>query len=310
MDGIARCRALEGASRHRRFAIALTLRAAVTTLLGDLTEDVRVSVRFLIDLWRGGTLARGIDDLQASIMGTIVMRRWLATGLAGLIVIWLSACTPGLPSPTGPTPGPIVRVLYVRPSDRPYNSAYSDAITNAVTTVQSWYRDQLGGTSFSLAASQPQACVLPQPSSYYTTGSWDKVFSDVQPCAPVTYASATTTWLLYVDVLDTPCTDPGRLGAGTLGLTMLPRADLEGLIGHTAYDACGGAYTAPVGRWIGGLGHELGHAFGLPHPPGCDTGQPTCDSGALMWSGYGAFPSTYLRDSDKNTLRTSPFFYS
>ena len=58
---------------------------------------------------------------------------------------------------------------------------------------------------------------------------------------------------------------------------------------------------------MGGLAHELGHALGLPHPPGCDEGLPTCDHPALMANGYEAYPDTYLRDDEKAILRSSPF---
>jgi hypothetical protein len=55
------------------------------------------------------------------------------------------------------------------------------------------------------------------------------------------------------------------------------------------------------------LGHELGHALGLPHPPGCDQGLPSCDSNALMWLGYTTWPQTHLRPADRATLDASPF---
>ena len=35
--------------------------------------------------------------------------------------------------------------------------------------------------------------------------------------------------------------------------------------------------TSSLGRWIGGLAHELGHALGLLHPPGCEEGLASCD---------------------------------
>jgi hypothetical protein len=61
-------------------------------------------------------------------------------------------------------------------------------------------------------------------------------------------------------------------------------------------------------RWVGGLGHELGHAFFLPHPPGCDDGLPECDETALLWVGYATYPDAHLTKADIATLTTSPFF--
>ena len=60
-------------------------------------------------------------------------------------------------------------------------------------------------------------------------------------------------------------------------------------------------------QWIGGLGHELGHALGLPHPPGCDAGLPTCDQEALMGSANYVYPETYLRADNKEALIRSQF---
>jgi hypothetical protein len=56
-------------------------------------------------------------------------------------------------------------------------------------------------------------------------------------------------------------------------------------------------------RWVGGLGHELGHAFGLPHPAACDAGLSGCPgNAALMWTGYAVYPNTALLADDKAAL--------
>ena len=122
----------------------------------------------------------------------------------------------------------------------------------------------------------------------------------------MSYGSKGFAWVLYVDVLH-GCNAPGRLGAGTLGVTMLPRQDMDGLIGARYFDDCGKEYKLPINRYIGGAGHEMGHAFGLSHPPGCEAGAATCDQNALMWAGYVSYPNTYLRDDDKQILLASPF---
>jgi hypothetical protein len=83
---------------------------------------------------------------------------------------------------------------------------------------------------------------------------------------------------------------------------------MDGLVGARYFDDCGIEYVFPPNRYVGGLGHELGHAFGLSHPPGCDQGLPTCDYNALMWAGYAAYPNTYLRPDEKSILLASEFF--
>ena len=199
-----------------------------------------------------------------------------------------------------------VRLLYVIPQDRESRPDHAAAIQNALTDLRAWYAGQLAGSTFELFGSQPETCRLPREAAYYARDSWSKVVSDVQGCAPVSQGSSAFAWVLYVDVVH-ECNAPGRLGAGTNGLTILPRQDMDGLIGARYIDDCGVEYRQPITRYIGGAGHELGHAFGLSHPPGCDAGRSSCDRNALMWLGYAAYPDTYLRDDEKQILLASPF---
>jgi hypothetical protein len=199
-----------------------------------------------------------------------------------------------------------VRVLYLIPQDRTFRSDFAAAVQNAMIDLQGWYRAQLGGRTF-LLSGPVETCALPRPASYYASDSWTKIFVDVQQCAPVTYNSLSVVWVLYVDIVHS-CNAPGRLGAGTSGVTMLPRQDLDGLVGARYFDDCGIEYRFPITPYIGGAGHELGHAFGLPHPIGCDAGPPGCDYTALMWAGYVSYPATYLRADEKQYLLASPFF--
>ena len=203
-----------------------------------------------------------------------------------------------------------VRVLYVSPADRQFRADYSEGITHVLVDLQSWYRRQTGGLTFSLYDTTPEHCRLPEPSDYYARGNaWEKVQQDVQPCAPVEYGRTTFVWVLYVDV-DEACDEPNELGAGGDGITMMPRGDLEGMTnpGTDYYDCDEGPYNDPLERWIGGAGHELGHAIrDLRHPPGCDEGLPSCDPvfGSLMHLGYITYPDTYLLTEDKETLLRS-----
>jgi len=105
------------------------------------------------------------------------------------------------------------------------------------------------------------------------------------------------TWIFYLDA-DTA----GQATGGIPGAAVLHRGDLQGLIGQS---------SQPINRWIGGSGHELGHAFGLPHPPGCESPVPgiTCASTVLMWLGYITYPNTALLPANKDILNASPFFY-
>ena len=213
-----------------------------------------------------------------------------------------------------------VRVLYAVPTDREFRSDYREAIQHAIVDLQSWYRRELGGLTFSLYNATPEQCQLSEAEDFYGRYSWQKVVDGVQHCAPVEGETSAFTWVVYVDV-ELECAPDGsegdwdqgydQLGRGGVGLTILSRKDMDGLIGEKIlYYACSrGPVDGPVERWIGGLGHELGHTFGLPHPPGCDEGLATCDYGALMAYGWaaGGYPDTYLRPDEKAILRSSPF---
>jgi len=204
------------------------------------------------------------------------------------------------------TPAAQVRLLYVVPLDRAPRPDHAAAIQMALLDLQGWYRGEFGGRTFALATPEATLCRLPRSADHYATDSWSRVLADVQPCAPVSSGSANVVWVLYADVVHA-CNAPGRLGAGTNGLTIMPRQDMDGLIGARYVDDCGVEYRLPARRYVGGAGHELGHAFGLPHPPGCDQGSASCDRQALMWSGYASYPDTYLRGDEKQLLLQSSF---
>ena len=203
-----------------------------------------------------------------------------------------------------------VRVLYVVPSDRQHRDEHSDALTRAMASLQRWYLDQLGGPTFTLYSAQPERCQTVNPDEHYFRDAWNKMLQDVQKCAPVAQYTTDYTWLIYADVGLPECGDPNSLGRGWGGLAMMGRDDLEGLIGNRGsyYDECDrGPFSGPVDRWIGGAGHELAHAFYVPHPPGCDEGESGCDTWALTWAGYVNYPHTYLREDEKALLLESSF---
>jgi hypothetical protein len=196
-----------------------------------------------------------------------------------------------------------VRAVYAYPTDRTASAEYSDAVQMAVEHIQGWYQQQLGGETFSIYSTSPQVCALPQSSAYYLENPWDRVQADIQACVPAHFGDPDYDWIIYADV-DYGCNLPGRLGAGWDSLTLLPRADLLGLTGgDTGIDGCGHQRPVyPISRWIGGLAHEVGHTFNLPHPPGCETAQPGCDSVALMWLGYLSYPATYFSSTQRASL--------
>ncbi len=201
---------------------------------------------------------------------------------------------------------PAVHVVYAVPQGVSWNSGDTAGIAEAISSLQGWYLGQVGKT-FSIAAGAPLKCRLPYAASEYAVDTWNKVLTDIQPCANATFSSKHADWIVYAAV-DHKCNAAGPIGEGEPGLTILGQTDLNGLIGAPVTE-CGQSFDYPVTRWIGGLGHELGHTFGLPHPPGCDQGLPSCDTNALMWLGYINYPNTYLRQDEITPLRKSPYFW-
>ena len=162
--------------------------------------------------------------------------------------------------------------------------------------------------TFSVYSVAPERCRLPRGHEHYGRGNvWNKVLQGVQSCAPVRAETTEFVWALYVDV-EEECGEPHELGRGGPGLTMLAGYDLDLMQNPRTYEFCDGTFHRSYGSVLGGLAHELGHGFGLPHPPGCDEGLRSCDHAALMWDGYDAYPNTYLRDDEKAVLLGSPFF--
>ena len=208
-----------------------------------------------------------------------------------------------LTSETG-TLTPRVRVVYAIPMGVDPNPAYMESLENAIQDVQEWYAEKLGGRTFAMRTHTPEMCTLANEDDYYARdGGYGRVIDDLQHCVPIWYESPYYVWTVYADV--TGHCDLGIFGRGGGGITIMAKPDLEGLSNPEGRMHCG--FYRQHSSWVGGLAHELGHALGLLHPPGCDEGLESCDQEALMQVGYDSYPDTYLTDADVATLMASPF---
>ena len=202
----------------------------------------------------------------------------------------------------------VVQVIYAIPSDRQHDTRYEIAIKDAILHTQDWYSEQLGGRTFAIDDPAPLICEVENPSEYYEgKDGWNRAITAVQHCAPVQHWSDEHVWAIYIDV-KFDCDGGGELGQGAAGIAIIHGGDLEGLLNPTNFSLCPGYPPRGKYGWIGGLAHELGHALGLDHPPGCDEGLDHCDIDALMWLGFHRkYPETYFTDEDIAILKSSPF---
>jgi hypothetical protein len=208
---------------------------------------------------------------------------------------------------------PAVRIVYLIPSDRSQRQDYELAIKKAIENVQVWYLLQMSGKTFGLSKPVVEALYTNHPANFYATNPVGSdapfwfFFNAVADGFALTggeFDDPKYRWVFYLDA-DPAC---GQLGGGAAaGVALLPANDLRGLVGEANIPPC--SFEPPdthgVCRWVGGLGHELGHTFGLPHPDPCPGG---ASDDALMCVGYIIYPFTYLLPTDRTILDASPFF--
>jgi hypothetical protein len=193
-----------------------------------------------------------------------------------------------------------VRIIYLVSSDRIINNEYLDGIKRAALSVQKFYEKELNGLTFKLNNPVVEILKSDKKAIYFYSNPCDNdpdnwgyfnAYNEVSRLLGAKFNGENYTWVIYSD-------GPGDKGRGGAGVCVMPEDDLKGLIGKHP--------TQPdVNRWIGGLAHELGHAFGLNHPS-----SPEEHPKAIMWTGiYGYYPhEAYLTQDDKIILHGSSFF--
>jgi hypothetical protein len=194
-----------------------------------------------------------------------------------------------------------VRIIYLVSADRTVREDFKKGIETAAKDLKGWYGKQLGGPTFRLNTPTVEVVKSDKAAKWFYShpngddkDDWgfNNGLAEARRLVGARQGDAEYVWVIYSD-------GPGNKGQGGSGVAVLPEDDLLGLVGQHPEQKS-------VKRWIAGLGHELGHAFGLEHPR--DTEKY---GDALMWDGiYGKYPDqTYLTAEDKAILLKSPFFF-
>ncbi len=152
--------------------------------------------------------------------------------------------------------------------------------TVRVLHAESWYREH---------------AVDPDRKQWF----WRNVLDDAFAVTGSQFHDPMNRWVFYIDSEN----EHDQAVGGNAGVALLPRHDLMGLIGRSLFPG-----EMSVCRWVGGLGHELGHAFELPHPTGFERSAFDRSGGSLMAYGYQSYPETFLNPEDIEQLDRSHFF--
>jgi len=195
-----------------------------------------------------------------------------------------------------------VRVVYCVPTDREVQDDYRKAIESGIVNLQQFYYRNLNGKTFLLNSpiveiyhpvnrAQWYTDHVPEtaPNAEHRFYVFENLAREVGKTLGARRNDPRYTWIFYIDC-------PPGWGSGLQGMCVMCDADLLGLCGRSEEDR-------RISRWIGGVGHELGHALGLPHPPdGYDINSMMNPSGGLR-----GYPNTYFAEADRKKLLQNRF---
>jgi len=200
-----------------------------------------------------------------------------------------------------------VHVVYLIPSEKTLQTTYVKNLQTGARHLQGFFSSKLAGKTFTLT--DPIVTVLnsTHDSAWFASGSFHyNIVDEVSALTGVdVFNDPDGRWLLYADVQG-PC---GNGTGATASVATFPAQDLQGLAQQPVFGACSGEQDfAGRCRWVGGMGHELGHTLGLPHPSACEDSDPAtvCPDQALMWIGYTTYPDAFFTQNDLPTLNSSP----
>ncbi len=129
-----------------------------------------------------------------------------------------------------------VHMIYLVPADKSFRADYQNAIANAISDLQSFYRNQLGnGYAFALHSPIIEVYQTPHPAAFYSTGNnsrpggfFESLLADGFALTGGGFNDPNNRWVFYIDA-DQIC---GQYIGGNAGVALLAANDFRGLTNH------------------------------------------------------------------------------
>jgi len=199
---------------------------------------------------------------------------------------------------------PRLKVVYLVLSDVTPQAEFSEGARRSMVAAQRWYFDELkSGVTFALADPVVEPVRTRHPEGWYSLAGrgrdrealWRTAMEEAFAMTGGAYYDSRYIWVCFLDA-DLPEIPPQ--GGG--GVALLLRQDILNQVG-----------LQPSCLTMGAIAHELGHAFGLPHPPDCDShkksdGEPECAS--ISYLGSYHFPYARFQPEEREQLLRNPAF--
>jgi hypothetical protein len=213
-------------------------------------------------------------------------------------------------APVAPVASPEVRVLYFVPADLVPDSALQDRILQASRDMHRWYADHTdNGRTFNWG-STVQFVQGQSTASYYQADLWSRVLVELGNRGFPLWSPGLvfSIWVQGGQLFAGGATTPGWSGAGMVGTEAFLQEGCQPT--HQSNWPC-----TPVGA----MAHELGHAFGMPHPDTAGGWNGVYLNGASLMGSHWNFPErdprNYIPDSpwgllnyERDHLRYNPVF--
>jgi mannan endo-1,4-beta-mannosidase len=211
-----------------------------------------------------------------------------ATSTAATVFASNEPSDPGTPINTGNPEHGTVRVFYMHPSDVAYDAAIPEGITGVMQEAQRYFQQELGVT-FKLNDPVVEVVEGEQERSYYeNTPQWGEPYwysvanMHIELRRRFDLGAPDNRWVIVGEI---SAEGEGAGGGANSGWVFLNEHDAEGAAGGR-----GGS----MGRWYGGMVHELGHAFGLP--------DSTSTDGTPMSASFYSYPDCHFTEAQKSEI--------